>query len=175
MPGQLPVLVIVVPLLAALLVPLIERVRRGSAWFVVTAALVFTVYVALQLLTKMTEGTADTSDMDMLDELSLTIKDASQCGLGKTAPNPILSTMKYFQEEYQAHVKDKKCQAGVCKPLFAYEINAEACKACGKCKPDCPVDAITGEKKVAHAILSEKCTKCGACYDICPFDAVTKV
>ena len=131
--------------------------------------------VALQLLTKMTEGNADASDMDMLDELSQTIKDASQCGLGKTAPNPILSTMKYFEAEYRAHVKDKKCAAGVCKPMFAYEIKAEACKACGKCKPDCPVDAITGEKKVAHAILSEQCTKCGACYDVCPFDAVTKV
>lgn len=131
--------------------------------------------VALHLLTRMTEGQADTEDMDLLDELSQTIKDASQCGLGKTAPNPILSTMKYFHEEYVSHVKDKKCTAGVCKPLFAYEIDPDACKACGKCKPDCPVAAITGEKKVPHAIIAEKCTKCGACYDICPFDAVTKV
>jgi ferredoxin len=129
----------------------------------------------LQILTKITDGQADQSDMEMLEELSQTVKDASQCGLGKTAPNPILSTMKYFQDEYQSHVRGKKCTAGVCKPLFTYEIAADKCKACGKCKPSCPVGAIEGEVKVVHTITPDKCTKCGACYDTCPFDAVTKV
>jgi NADH:ubiquinone oxidoreductase subunit F (NADH-binding)/(2Fe-2S) ferredoxin len=130
---------------------------------------------ALKILTKMTEGVAEQSDLDLLEELSQCVKDGSQCGLGKTAPNPILSTLKYFLDEYTGHVRDKKCVAGVCKPLFEFKIDADKCKACGKCKPDCPVDAITGETKVVHSILAEKCTKCGACYDVCPFDAVAKV
>lgn len=130
---------------------------------------------ALKILTKMTEGQADQSDLELLEELSLCVKEGSQCGLGKTAPNPILSTLKYFQSEYTGHVQDKQCVAGVCKPLFTFTIDADKCKACGKCKPDCPVDAITGEPKVPHTILAEQCTKCGACYDVCPFDAVAKV
>jgi ferredoxin len=112
--------------------------------------------------------------MELLQEMSQTIKDASECGLGKTAPNPILSTMRYFPEEYEKHVSDKKCRAGVCKALFAYVIDPTRCKACGKCKTDCPTGAIEGEKGVAHRITAAKCTKCGTCYDVCPFDAVTK-
>jgi Na+-translocating ferredoxin:NAD+ oxidoreductase RNF subunit RnfB len=123
----------------------------------------------------MTEGKADDQDMALLEELSLMVQDGSQCGLGTTAPNPILSTIKYFLDEYHGHVHGKQCVAGVCKPLFSYAIDAEKCKACGKCKPDCPVDAIEGEKQVVHSIIADTCTKCGACYEVCPFDAVAKV
>lgn len=130
---------------------------------------------AYKLLTKIIEGKADASDMELLEELSISIRDASQCGLGKTAPNPILSTLEYFRDEYDRHVNDKKCSAGVCKALFEYRIDEDSCTACGKCKKECPVDAIEGEKKVVHKIILAKCTKCGACYDVCPFDAVLKV
>ena len=130
---------------------------------------------AHQLLTKITEGKAELADLDLLEELSQVIIDASHCGLGKTAPNPILSTMKYFKEEYLRHVKDKKCTAGVCKPLFEYKVSEEKCKACGKCREECPTQAIEGEKKVLHKIITAKCTKCGACYSVCPFDAIEKV
>lgn len=130
---------------------------------------------ALQILTKITDGQADQSDIEMLEEISQMVRDASQCGLGKTAPNPILSTMRYFRDEYRGHVRDKKCVAGVCKPLFAYAIAEDKCKACGKCKQDCLAGAIEGEPKVIHTIIAARCTKCGACYDTCPFDAVTKV
>lgn len=130
---------------------------------------------ALQLLEKITEGEAEESDLELLEELSEAIKDASQCGLGTTAPNPILSTLQFFRDEYEAHVKEKKCPAAVCKALFQYQIEAEACKACGKCKIKCPHEAIEGERKVAHKIVVEKCTKCGMCFDVCPFDAVIKV
>jgi NADH:ubiquinone oxidoreductase subunit F (NADH-binding)/(2Fe-2S) ferredoxin len=129
---------------------------------------------AYQVLTRITSGQADDSDMELLEELSETIRDASQCGLGKTAPNPILSTIKYFRQEYEQHIKDKKCRAGVCKSLVTYEIETDKCKACGKCKKDCPVNAIEGEQKVPHKIIADKCTKCGACYDICPFEAVIR-
>ncbi|HNT34131.1 MAG TPA: NADH-ubiquinone oxidoreductase-F iron-sulfur binding region domain-containing protein, partial [bacterium] len=130
---------------------------------------------ALQILTKITDGEADESDLVLLEELSHAIKDASQCGLGTTAPNPILSTLQYFRDEYEAHVREKKCPATVCKALFQYRIDTDKCRACGKCKPKCPTQAIEGERKVAHTILIEKCTKCGMCFDVCPFDAVIKV
>ena len=131
--------------------------------------------VALQILTKITKGQGEACDLQFLQELSEAIKDASECGLGTTAPNPVLSTIVYFRDEYEKHIKDKKCPAGVCKSLFEYAISEEQCKACGKCKENCPVDAIEGEKKVAHKIIIARCTKCGACYQICPFNAVTKV
>jgi len=130
--------------------------------------------VAHEILIRMTDGQASPSDMDLLQEMSQTIKDASECGLGKTAPNPILSTIRYFPEEYEKHVRDRKCPAGVCKALFAYGIDPTQCKACGKCKIDCPTGAIEGDKGVPHWITTTKCTKCGTCYDVCPFDAVTK-
>jgi NADH:ubiquinone oxidoreductase subunit F (NADH-binding)/(2Fe-2S) ferredoxin len=129
---------------------------------------------AYQVLTRITTGQANGSDMELLEELSETIRDASQCGLGKTAPNPILSTVKYFRQEYEQHIKDKKCRAGVCKSLITYEIETDKCTACGKCKKACPVNAIEGEQKVPHRIIAAKCTKCGACYDICPFEAVIR-
>lgn len=130
---------------------------------------------AYNVLTRITEGKADDGDMELLEELSETIRDASQCGLGKTAPNPILSTIKYFRHEYDQHVKTRKCSAGVCKALVKYEIETDKCKACGKCKTACPVGAIEGRQKVPHSIIAANCTKCGACYDICPFEAVIRV
>jgi NADH:ubiquinone oxidoreductase subunit F (NADH-binding)/(2Fe-2S) ferredoxin/NAD-dependent dihydropyrimidine dehydrogenase PreA subunit len=129
---------------------------------------------AHQVLTRIVDGQANDEDIELLKELSETIRDASQCALGKSAPNPILTTMKYFEQEYDQHVNGKKCSAGVCKPLVKYYIEADKCKACGKCKTACPIDAIEGQAKVPHAIIAAKCTKCGACYDICPFDAVVR-
>lgn len=130
---------------------------------------------ALEILTRITEGKADEGDLELLEDLCHAIKDASQCGLGTTAPNPILSTLQYFREEYENHVKDKRCPAGVCKALFEYRIVEDKCKACGKCKQKCPHQAIEGERKVPHTIVVERCTRCGACFDVCPFDAVIKV
>ena len=103
------------------------------------------------------------------------VKELSLCGLGKTAANPILSTIRYFRDEYDAHILDRRCPAKECRGLFRYEIDPEACKACGICIKNCPVDAISGEEKVPHVIDQEKCTLCGACWDKCPFTAVKKV
>ncbi|MFW6122125.1 MAG: 4Fe-4S binding protein, partial [Petrotogales bacterium] len=101
-------------------------------------------------------------------------KDTSLCALGGTSPNPVLSTIKYFRDEYEAHIKDKKCPAGICKALIEYSINSENCTGCGACLRQCPQDAITGKKKETHVIDPEKCIKCGACYDVCRFDAVKR-
>jgi NADH:ubiquinone oxidoreductase subunit F (NADH-binding)/(2Fe-2S) ferredoxin len=129
---------------------------------------------ALRLLEKMTAGEGRVADLELLDELCRGIQEASQCGLGTTAPNPILSTIKYFRDEYEGHVADKKCGAGVCKPLFGYRIDEDTCIGCGKCR-DCPERCITGEQKSPHRINTEKCTKCGFYYDVCPVGAVMKV
>jgi NADH:ubiquinone oxidoreductase subunit F (NADH-binding)/(2Fe-2S) ferredoxin len=129
---------------------------------------------ALRLLEKMTTGQGSADDLELLDVLCRGIQVASQCGLGTTAPNPILSTIQYFRDEYDQHVIDKKCPAGVCKPLFAYKIDEEVCIGCGKCL-DCPVSCIVGESKTAHRINAQDCTKCGFCYDVCPVGAVMKV
>ena len=111
-------------------------------------------------------------ELDSLEYLAGHIKQASLCGLGQTAPNPVLSTLRHFRDEYVSHIKEKKCPAGVCTALTTFIIDAEKCKACGKCIKVCPVDAITGEKKVAHVINQDKCIACGACKQECPFDAV---
>jgi Fe-S-cluster-containing hydrogenase component 2 len=110
----------------------------------------------------------------LLDELAAIIKDSALCGLGQTAPNPVLSTIRYFREEYEAHIKEKRCPAGICANLVTYTIDQETCTGCGKCRRACPVEAITGEKKEPHQIDQTKCIKCGACFDSCPFDAVRK-
>jgi NADP-reducing hydrogenase subunit HndC len=128
----------------------------------------------LEKLEAICRGEGKTEDLDYLERLGEDIKKASLCGLGQTAPNPVLSTIKYFRDEYDEHVTDKKCRAGVCKPLFEYRIDEEVCIACGKCR-DCPESCITGEKKVAHKIDTQRCTKCGFCYDVCPVGAVKKV
>ena len=107
-----------------------------------------------------------------LEEMCQVIKDASMCGLGQTLPNPILSTLRFFKDEYIAHIKDKKCPSKVCKPLITFDIDKEACTGCTLCAKKCPQDAITGEKKAPHSIVQEKCVKCGMCFDVCKFNAV---
>jgi len=125
-----------------------------------------------ELLEKITSGQGSVEDVELLEEVGLYVRDNSLCGLGKTAANPTLSTLKYFKDEYMAHVVEHKCPAGVCKELTTFSIDAEKCKACGKCVQICPVQAITGEKKVPHVLSQDKCIKCGMCREICPFDAI---
>ena len=115
------------------------------------------------------------SSLDLLEELGRVIKDASLCGLGQTAPNPVLSTLRYFKGEYMTHINDKKCPAGVCKSLFTYVIDVEKCPGCNLCKKNCPQLAIEGEPKKPYKIIQDKCIKCGICYDVCKFDAVLKI
>jgi NADH:ubiquinone oxidoreductase subunit F (NADH-binding) len=124
------------------------------------------------MLTDICEGRGKKGDVEFLEELSWWISKASLCQLGATAPNPVLTTLRYFQEEYNAHIIDKKCPAGVCKTLIQYKINSEKCTGCGICKKRCPQDAITGEKKNPHIINQSKCVKCGVCFDSCKFDSV---
>jgi len=129
----------------------------------------------LELLEKITAGEGTGEDIELLEEVCLYVKDNSICGLGKSAPNPTLSTLRYFRDEYVAHVEERKCPAGVCRELTIFSIDGEKCKACGKCIKACPVEAIAGEKKVAHVINEAECIKCGACREACPFDAVVTV
>jgi NADH-quinone oxidoreductase subunit F len=126
----------------------------------------------LDLLTGITAGKGTEDDLDLLTELSEAVADGSLCQLGKTAPNPVLTTLKYFRDEYVAHIKDKKCPAGVCKELIKYEILADKCTGCTACFKACPADAISGTKKEVHVIDQDKCTRCGSCQDVCKFDAV---
>ena len=126
----------------------------------------------LDILTRITEGRADMADLDLLEELSHVVKQASLCGLGQTAPNPVLSTIKYFRPEYEAHILEKRCPAGVCKSLIHYEVIPEACTGCYLCKVRCPVDAIEGKPKQIHKIDQDKCITCGVCMDVCKFDAI---
>jgi len=128
----------------------------------------------LEILTKITDGKGTEEDLENLKELATTIKDTSLCGLGQTAPNPILSTLNYFWDEYVAHVKEKKCPSGVCKNLLSFEI-ADNCIGCTKCLRNCPVNCITGKVKEKHIIDQEKCIKCGACFTGCPVDAIVKL
>ncbi|WIF95256.1 NADH-quinone oxidoreductase subunit NuoF [Caminicella sporogenes] len=127
----------------------------------------------LEILEKITSGKGEPEDLERLENLANTIKSASLCGLGQTAPNPVLSTLKYFRHEYEAHVYDKKCPAGVCKALTSYIIT-DACKGCTLCAKACPVNAISGEVKKVHEIDQNKCIKCGACLEKCPFGAIIK-
>ncbi len=128
----------------------------------------------LEMLTKITKGQATLEDLDKMEELCYYIKDNSLCGLGQTAPNPVLSTLKYFRDEYIAHVVDKKCPAGVCKQLLSYRIVEDKCKGCTACARNCPVGAISGSVKNPHVIDNEKCIKCGACMEKCKFNAIVK-
>jgi NADH:ubiquinone oxidoreductase subunit F (NADH-binding)/(2Fe-2S) ferredoxin len=126
----------------------------------------------LEILTRITEGQGEMSDLDELDRLAQTVQTASLCGLGKSAPNPVISTLRYFRDEYVTHIKDKKCPAGVCKALIEYYIIEDKCPGCGLCRRKCPQEAISGEKKEAHVIDQALCIKCGICKDVCKFDAV---
>ena len=126
----------------------------------------------LKILEKIVKGQGEMSDLDKLEELALAVKDGSLCGLGKTAPNPVLSTLKYFRDEYIAHIRDKKCPAGVCKAMKTIVIDEEKCKGCTKCARNCPVSAIVGEVKQPHHIDQNKCIKCGNCVNACPFKAI---
>lgn len=126
----------------------------------------------LELLTLITEGKATPEDLALLEELAQIVQDGSLCGLGKTAPNPVLTTLRYFRHEYEAHVNDKKCPAGVCKNLLDYFIDQDKCKGCGLCAKVCPAGAISGNKKEPHSIDNQKCLKCGTCIEKCKFNAI---
>ena len=128
----------------------------------------------LEMLEKITSGNGTLEDLDKIEKLCNFIKEDSQCGLGQCAPNPVLSTLQYFRDEYVAHVVDKKCPAGVCKDLMQYKIVADKCKGCTACKRACPVGAITGNVKEPHVIDQAKCIKCGACVATCKFGAIVK-
>ena len=127
----------------------------------------------LEMLTKVTDGTATLEDLDKMEELCYYIKENSLCGLGQTAPNPVLSTLRYFREEYETHIKEKRCPAKVCKKLVKFNIT-DACKGCTLCKRNCPVGAISGEVREKHIIDQSKCIKCGVCMDNCRFKAIVK-
>ena len=126
----------------------------------------------LEILTRITEGEGREGDIEKLEELAYQIKDGSLCGLGQTAPNPVLTTIKYFRDEYEAHIRDKKCPALNCKKLLTYEIIEDKCTGCMVCKRGCPTKAISGEKKMPHFIDQELCIKCGDCYSKCKFDSI---
>jgi NADP-reducing hydrogenase subunit HndC len=131
----------------------------------------------LEILTNITKGKGSEGDIELLEELSEVAIDASLCALGTTAPNPILSTLRYFRDEYEAHIKEKRCPAYVCKELIAYHIDPDKCQACMLCLRKCPTEAVIGGKQKIHVIDQEKCTKCGTCFEVCPprFGAVQKI
>ena len=126
-----------------------------------------------EILKRITEGEGQESDLDLLEELGKAMQDSSLCALGGSAPNPVLSTLRFFRDEYLEHIKNKRCPAGVCTALIHFEIN-ENCTGCTLCVRNCPVDAITGERKQVHVIDQDACIKCGVCLDVCKFDAVTR-
>ena len=128
----------------------------------------------LEILTRITEGNGQPGDVELLEELCYGIKDGALCGLGQTAPNPVLTTIKYFRNEYDAHINDKKCPAGECSSLIEYSIDKDKCKGCTLCARNCPVGAISGEIKSAHTIDINKCIKCGKCIATCRFGAVVR-
>ena len=126
----------------------------------------------VDILDRICAGQGEAGDIGKLERLASSIKTSSLCALGQTAPNPVLTTIRYFRDEYEAHIQERKCPAGVCRPLITYGIDPEACTACGKCKKACPVDCISGARKIPHEIDQPRCIKCGSCLDVCPFDAV---
>jgi len=129
----------------------------------------------LYILDRITDAEGQVGDIERLEELADLLEGTALCALGKTAANPTISTIRYFRDEYDAHILDRRCPAKECRGLFRYEIDPEACKACGICLKNCPENAITGEEKVPHVINQEKCTLCGTCWEKCPFTAVLKI
>jgi NADH-quinone oxidoreductase subunit F len=128
----------------------------------------------LALLDDIVEGRGTLETIELLEELASVVQIGSLCALGKTAPNPVLSTLKYFRDEYEAHVVNKTCPAGECSALAKYKINEDKCIGCTLCSRKCPVGAITGEKKKPHKIDVDKCIKCNACIEACKFGAISK-
>ena len=131
----------------------------------------------LDVLTRITEGKGQAADIQLLEDLAKMLKEASLCALGQTAANPIITTLRYFRDEYDAHISEKRCPAGVCKDLTVFYIEPGKCQACLICARDCPVDAISGGKNLVHVIEQSKCIKCGTCLDVCPprFGAIRKI
>ena len=128
-----------------------------------------------ETLQQIVDGSADESDIELLVEIGQAVRAGALCGLGKTAPNPVLSTLAHFRAEYVAHAVDKRCPTGVCQGLKTYEISAEACRGCTKCAKVCPVNAITGQPKSVYTIDPQLCIKCGVCVESCKFAAIKEV
>jgi Pyruvate/2-oxoacid:ferredoxin oxidoreductase delta subunit len=125
-----------------------------------------------EILDNITDGRGDEESLSVLEELAEVVADTSLCGLGKTAPNPVLSALRYFRSEFEAHIYQKRCPAAVCIPLIKYSISEEHCTGCGACTRVCPTQAIEGEKKKGHFIVADICSKCGSCKDVCKSNAV---
>ena len=126
----------------------------------------------LDILNRITQGEGKEEDLDVLEKMSDEVRTMSLCGLGQSAPNPIRSTLRYFRDEYIAHIVDKKCPAKVCKALIKFSILPDKCTGCTVCARNCPVTAIYGEKKKVHILEQDKCIKCGVCYSVCKFNAI---
>jgi NADP-reducing hydrogenase subunit HndC len=127
-----------------------------------------------ELVTKITEGKATIEDLGLLEELATVVRDTTMCGLGNTSPNPVLTTLRYFKPEYEAHILEKRCPAGVCKALITYSIDPKKCTGCAACAKKCPEGAVSGRKKEPHEIDAKKCIRCGVCQTTCKFGAVSR-